>query len=136
MKKFYLNLLTTLMVAILSIGLMSCSSDDDNDFNFSNETLYGTWQITKVKTSETDPYTTWMLNTTTATFNSDGTYSGAGYFGNGSGKYTAKGNTITTYVSGNVYMIYTVLSLNNTTAELKISEPGSNEYIWIICSKK
>lgn len=37
MKKYYLSMLTVLMVAILSVGVISCSKDDDN-----NNPLVGT----------------------------------------------------------------------------------------------
>ena len=125
------------MGAIFSFGFSSCSSDDDdNDFNYPKESLYGTWKISEVKMSESSTYTSWPMKETTATFNSDGTYSGSGYFGNGSGTYSAKGNTITTYVSGNVYIVYTVLSLNGSTAELKMKSPISDEVLWIKCVKK
>jgi len=137
MKKYYLNMLTALMVAILSVGFASCSSDDDDDdFNYPKESLYGTWKMSEVKMSETGSYISWPMKATTATFNSDGTYSGSGYFGNGSGTYTAKGNTITTYVSGKVYIVYTVLSLSGSTAELKMTMPNSDEILWIKCVKK
>lgn len=137
MKKFYLNMMTALMVAVLSVGFASCSSDDDDDdFNYPKESLYGTWKMSEVKMSENDSYISWPMKTTTATFNSDGTYSGSGYFGNGSGTYTAKGNTITTYVSGQVYIVYNVLSLSGSTAELKMTMPGSDEIIWIKCVKR
>lgn len=136
MKKYFYNLMTLMMVAVLSVGVSSCSKDDDDDFNYSKESLYGTWKISQVKMSESGSYVSWPMKATTATFNSDGTYSGSGYFGNGSGTYTAKGNTITTYVSGNVYIVYTVLSLNGSTAELKMTKPGSDEVLWIKCVKR
>lgn len=136
MKKNCLNVMTTLMVAVLSVGFVSCSSDDDDDFNYSKEVLYGTWQMSDVKMSESGSYIKWPFQTTTATFKSDGTYSGSGYFGNGSGTYTAKGNSITTYVGGKVYMVYTVLSLTGSTSELKATLPNSNETIWIKCLKR
>lgn len=137
MKKYYLSMMTTLMVAILSVGFASCSKDDDaDDFNYPKETLYGTWKMSEVKMSETGSYVSWPMQATSATFNSDGTYSGRGYFGNGSGTYTAKGNTITTYVEGQVYLVYTVLSLTGSTAELKMTKPGSSETLWIKCVKR
>jgi len=137
MKKYYLNMMTALMVAILSVGFASCSSDDDDDdFNYPKESLYGTWKMSEVKMSENDSYISWPMKATTATFNSDGTYSGSGYFGNGSGTYTAKGNTITTYVSDKVYIVYTVLSLSGSTAELKMTMPNSDKTLWIKCVKR
>ena len=136
MEKYLFNLLAIILVAILIIVVPSCSKDDDgDDFNYPKENLYGTWKISEVKMSESGTYISWPMKTTTATFNSDGTYSGSGYFGNGSGTYVAKGNTITTYVNGNVYIVYTVLSLNGSTTELKMAQTGSDEYIWIKCVK-
>ncbi len=49
-KNYLLSLLTTMMVAMLSLGFTSCGSDDDDDDNATGvagiETLYGTWQQT------------------------------------------------------------------------------------------
>lgn len=137
MKKYLFNLLPIMLGAILSIGVYSCSKDDDgDDFNYPLESLYGTWKISQVKMSEFGTYISWPMRATTATFNNDGTYSGSGYFGNGTGTYTAKGNTITTYVNGKIYIVYTVISLNGNTAELKMPQPDSGDYIWIKCVKR
>lgn len=137
MKKYYLSMVATLMVAILSVGLVSCSKDDDNGgFNYPMEDLYGTWKMSQMKTSESGSYVSWPLTPTSATFYSNGNYSGKGYFGNGSGTYTAKGNTLTTFVEGQVYIVYTVLSLSGSTVELKMSYPGSSEVLWIKCVKQ
>ena len=43
MKKIYFNIMTTLMVTILSIGFISCNNDDDNG-NDSDFVLIGEWQ--------------------------------------------------------------------------------------------
>lgn len=129
--------MATLMAAVFSISITSCSKDDDdNDFNYPKESLYGTWKISQVKMSESGSYTNWPMKETIAKFNADGSYSGSGYFGDGSGTYTAKGNTITTYVNGKVYIVYTVLSLSGSTAELKMTMSGSDEALWIKCVKK
>lgn len=136
MKKNYLNMMIALFVAIVCVGFVSCSSDDDDDFDYSKEKLYGTWKMSEVKMSENGSYIAWPMKTTTATFNSDGTYSGSGYFGNGTGTYTAKGNKITTFVGGEVYIVYTILSLSGSTAELKMNMPGSTETLWIKCVKR
>ena len=45
MKKYYLNMMTALMVAILSFGFASCSSDDD-DNNGSSSKIVGVWYET------------------------------------------------------------------------------------------
>lgn len=131
MKKFlYLALLPLMM---LMMTLTSCSKDDDSPldgFDYPAETLYGTWKITKAAGL------TWRYETTTATFNSDGSYVGKGYFGNGSGTYTAKGKTISCYVSGKLYCTYEVNSLSETTVELKMTAPDSSTSLTLTCTKQ
>lgn len=60
------------------------------------------------------------------TFHSDGTYYGRGYFGNGAGTYKAFGNTIETYIDGEVYFTYHVNSMTGTEAELTMSRKGDS----------
>jgi len=132
MKKIlYLAFLPLMM---LMMTLTSCSKDDDSpldDFDYPAETLYGTWKITKVEGLD------WPYQTTTATFNSDGSYSGRGYFGDGTGTYAAKGKTISCYVSGKLYCVYEVQYLISTTAVLKMSsgESGSSS-LTLTCEKQ
>ena len=85
-----LFLLLTLVVA--TFAFVSCSNDDDD--NQYNSDIVGTWKITEVKTSQSGSYIAWPFKTTYASFKSDGTYYGSGYFGNGSGTWSIKGNTV------------------------------------------
>ena len=128
MKK-YLFLLLTLVVT--SFAFVSCSDDDDNQYN---SAIVGTWKITEVKTSQSGSYIGWPFETTYASFKSDGTYYGSGYFGTGSGKWSIKGNTINTYVGGELYVSYEIISVTSTTSELKMSVGG--HAIWIKCKKE
>ncbi|MFR8834971.1 hypothetical protein [Bacteroides nordii] len=118
----------------LSIVFTSCSKDDDEPkFNYDINTLIGTWEITEVDTG--DGYTIWILGATSATFNSDGSYVGKGYFGNGSGTYKAEGNTITCFVDGKEFLKYDVINLASNNCELKMYvEDGTS--IKIKCKKK
>lgn len=129
MKK-HLFLLLTLVVA--TVAFVSCSNDDDD--NQYNSDIVGTWKITEVKTSQSGSYIDWPFKTTYATFKSDGTYYGSGYFGNGSGTWSIKGNTVNTYVGGELYASYEIISVTSTTSELKMSMDG--ESIWIKCKKE
>ena len=54
------------------------------------------------------------------TFYEDGTFYGSGYLGNGSGTYKVSGKTITTYVSGKEYAVYTINSLSDNKADLTL----------------
>ena len=130
-------------VLLCAMALVGCSEDDEHQvFNYDLEMLYGTWRVTEIEQSDGsffDVTTTvgeMVFEPTYATFNEDGTYSGRGFFGNGSGTYKAVGNTIYTYVDGEEYMRYEVISLAGNKAHLKMKENGSSSSIEIICTKQ
>ena len=50
----------------------------------------------------------------------------SGYLGNGSGTYKVSSKTITTYVSGKEYAVYTVNSLNGNKAGLTLRMGGES----------
>lgn len=112
-----------ILLAMLSLCLTSCSKDDDDDFAYPMEQLYGKWKATELKVDgrwydvTKYPYTRFGMN---ITFYESGTFYGSGYLGNGSGTYKVNGKTITTYVSGKEYAVYTVNSLNSSKADLTL----------------
>lgn len=63
-KNLFMCMLTILMVAVMSVGFASCSSDDDASYNSTDEEavtlLQGTWDVEITETddegSETDNY--------------------------------------------------------------------------------
>lgn len=135
MKKF---LCMTLLLTAMFLTFSACSSDDD-DFDYPMDTLYGSWEGISINVNggwvniTEYPYTKFAFS---IRFNSDGTYSGRGYFGNGSGTYTAKGKTIITYVNGKEYLRYEVRSLSNNIAELSMTVDGSGETLEVKAKKK
>lgn len=136
MKKVFL--LSVLLIGFV-FAFTSCSKEDDPKFDYPMETLYGNWEGTGIYVDGDwiDP-TNWLYTkfAFSIKFNSDGTYSGKGYFGNGSGTYKAEGNVIYTYVDGKEYAKYTVKSLSNNKAELTMSMEGSNETLDLRVEKK
>ena len=131
MKK-YLFFLLTLVVA--SFAFISCSSDDDSDNGtYDKSQIVGTWDMTEVKLSQTGTYMDWPYRKTYASFKADGSYYGSGYFGTGSGTWSIKGNKLNTYVDGELYATYEILSANSTTAEMKMTL--GDDSIWIKCKK-
>lgn len=133
------SFLLSMMLIASIITFTSCSKDDAADFDYPMETLYGTWEGTGINVDGEwiDP-TNWLYTkfAFSIKFNSDGTYSGKGYFGNGSGTYNAESNMIYTYVDGKEYAKYTVKSLSNDKAELTMSVEGSNETLDLRVKKK
>lgn len=122
-----------LLMAILipAIAFTACG-DDDKDEPALND-IVGTWKLSQVSTDGGENYIAWPFKTTTATFKSDGTYSGSGYFGNGSGTWKQSGKTIITYVGGEEYMRYEVKELTASTCTLVMSQDGSS--MWVKCVK-
>lgn len=141
MKKF---LLTAIAIIGMVLAFSGCSKDDEpkNGFDYPLETLYGTWRITHVEQKDgsmfdvTTSVAEMAFKPTYATFNADGTYSGRGFFGNGSGTYKAKGKTISCFIDGTEYLKYDVLSLSGRQCELKMYESGSSSSIKIRCKKQ
>lgn len=139
MKKLLLSM--SLLLGMV-VALSGCKKDEPNTFDYPLETLYGTWRITHVEQKNgsmldvTTPLAENVFKPTYATFNSDGTYSGRGYFGNGSGTYKAQGKTITCYIGGSEYVKYDVLSLSGQECELKMMITGNNTSSKIRCKKQ
>lgn len=123
-----------LLLAIAALAFASCSSSDDDDdfgaddFYYDVETLYGTWGITHLNGVP------WLYETTSASFYPDGTYSGRGYFGNGSGTYKLSRKEITCYVDGKEYVKYYVQSITGNKCVLLMFFGGS-EYV-LYCERK
>lgn len=133
MKKLLL-----MMAAVAVMGFTGCSKDNDTpSFNYDLEVLCGTWDGIGINSNgewidiTKFPYTEFAF---TATFNTNGTYSGSGYFGNGSGTYTAVDDMIITYVEGEEYARYKIVSIEDNVAEMTMSV--GDKGIGIRCKKR
>ena len=111
-----------LLLATMMVFLPSCSKDNDEPEDIKTQ-MIGTWDATSVKFSDTDwvDITNYPSMALSITFNKDGSYSGRGALGNGSGTYTVSGRTIKTYVGGELYGTYYVNSVSGNKAELKLT---------------
>lgn len=136
MKKIF----ASLVLIVFTVTFSSCEKDS---FNYDLNSLYGKWRITHVDTGDgsgyfdiTTIYAEPIFGKTYATFNPDKTYYGSGYFGTGSGTYTAIDNTITTYIDGEEYYKYDVISFSGSQCELKMYRTGKVSTINIKCQKQ
>lgn len=109
----------------MGIVFSSCSKDDDMDlgnFDYPLAELFGTWKASTIHASgrwiAVSDYPRYNMS---ITFNKNGSFSGEGYLGNGSGTYKVSGKTITTYVDGKVYATYYVSSYNAGVADFTIT---------------
>lgn len=125
----------TLFLFTLCLALFSCSNDEPAKFNYDIKLLIGTWRVIKFGDINVTTYPgSAAFDPTYATFYSDGTYAGRGEFGNGSGTYTAVGNTITTYVNKQQYLKYDVIKLSKDTCDLTMSDSSGS--VNIRCKKE
>lgn len=115
------------LVVLLCGFFLFTACQKEPAFDYPMETLYGTWEGTDVKTSngwvniESSYYSDVQFS---ITFYEDGSYRGRGYFGNGTGTYTASGKTIVTYVDGKEYYRYDVISLVGNRGHLRMYHQG------------
>ena len=111
-----------LLLATMMVFLPSCSKDDDEPEDIKTQ-MIGTWDAASVEFSHPDwvDITNYPSMALSLTFNKDGSYSGRGALGNGSGTYTVSGRTIKTYVGGELYGTYYVNSISGNKAELKLT---------------
>lgn len=122
-----------LLLLVLPFVFGSCSSDDDED-NSIKDQIVGTWKLTHLDSGSGYIEVPSSMTQTYATFNQNGTYSGRGYLGNGTGTYNVSGKTIKCYVEGELYLTYEVLNVSSTIAELKMTDGDTT--IKIKCSKQ
>ncbi len=61
-KNYFWSMLTMMMVAMLSVAFVSCSSDDDDKENGSTNSIVGTWEMTNVQGYLEDKETGQRLN--------------------------------------------------------------------------
>lgn len=118
MKKFLLNLMTILMVAIISIGFASCNKDDEEDKKPNNEELtaiVGTW----VETGDSgiklylvllaNGHGSWEVEQNKGRIENDGEFT-----------YTYKDHVITiSYVDSNTIEKLHVIGLTDDTLTIK-----------------
>ena len=130
------------ILAMLSLCVTSCSKDDDVDlgtFDYPTDELFGTW---KASTIYVKGYFRWIIvednpqYNMSITFNPDGTFSGEGYLGNGSGTYKLYGKTITTYIDGKVYIVYTVNELSSRVANITLTMGKESIDMYVYKSSK
>ena len=113
-----------LLAAFFTLCVTSCSKDDDDNFAYPMEQLYGKWEAVELKVDgkwydvTKYPYTRFGMD---ITFYEGGRFYGSGYLGNGSGTFTVSGKTIKTYVNNELYITYSVNSLTASTAYLTLT---------------
>jgi uncharacterized protein YxeA len=135
MKKKMKKILSVLVIVLIAVA---CEKEEGSNFDYDINQVYGKWRVTHVKSEIGEDY----LDVTTSvveqyfeptyiTFNKNGSYSGSGFFGSGSGTFKAEGKSITTYIDGEIYLVYTVISFSNSNFEVIMSSPEEATTMYI-----
>ncbi|MEF9950171.1 MAG: lipocalin family protein [Mucinivorans sp.] len=120
MKSKILLILVLLCTTVFS----SCEQVEKSSFNYPMESLYGQWEGTHFQLDGTwiditqEPYTELAFS---IQFKADGSCVCRGTFGDNSGTYKVKGNTVTIYVMGQEYATYNMKSLTATQMEATVT---------------
>ncbi|MBJ2160481.1 MAG: hypothetical protein JFR39_00060 [Muribaculaceae bacterium] len=118
-KVFSLMLLLATMLTFTA-----CSSDDEPENSVTKDQLIGLWDATAVQFNNDGKWVDITNRPDLAlsiSFYEDGSYYGEGALGDGEGTYTLSGNTIKTYIDGELYGTYVVKSLVGDNAELTLT---------------
>ena len=108
------------LLAFLPMFVFTACSSDDDESDYDVQALISTSPSSRSAYGAGYEKLQGVSSVTTAIFNSDGTYSGHGLMGNGKGTYDFKGSKITCYVNGEVYITYTIISLQGENCELSV----------------
>jgi hypothetical protein len=136
MKKFLFTLFACVLV------LCSCSKDDDLSFNYDKSLLYGKWRVTEIEQNDgsyldvTSSIAEKVFKPTYMVIKENGTYDSWGEFGNGSGTYKAEGSKVYTFIDGEEYLYYDIVSLSDKKAHVYMREKESDSSIGLKLTKQ
>jgi len=115
------------LFAVATVLLSSCGKDDKKE----NESPYksaivGKWELTHFDGVDIGDI---FDEKTTITFGADGSYSGAGAFGDGSGYYTLSDNNIKTFINNELFITYDIISLKDNVVEATMKDDSGTATI-------
>ncbi len=148
MKKYF-NLAITLMVVVMSLTFVSCSSDDDEPSNGGSNpsALIGTWQEfyeMDLDASGNEVSDSWYVSGTDCDyvkFKSDGTFvwgwqEDEVYTMSGTYKYDSSKNTITLSLYGSPYARWDISSLDDEYLLVRIYDLQEGMYTYAVMFQK
>lgn len=137
-----MNKLQTLILMLLPIMAMLTGCEDKNEpedkISISLEQLVGIWDATDVQFNNDGKWINITNKSNLAMeiwFYDDNMFYGHGALGTGRGAYTLEGNTIKTYVGGQLYATYVVKWLLDDVAELSMTMDKQSMLIRVKKSK-
>src|SRR5690606_4017732 len=129
--QYYEIMKKQLLILFVSVAtLVGCGKDGEKEPESPyKSSIVGTWELTHFNGASVESMPEVFNQTTTITFGSNGSYSGKGVFGNGSGTYELSGSTARTYIDGELYHTYEIISLSGDVVVAKMTDSSSSATI-------
>ncbi len=124
------------LFALFCVLFSNCTKGERKEFDYPIETLFGTWDGVAIKVDSCGEWLD-MGDCSSAVlefgieFYEDESYYGFSSYGNSSGTYTAEGQRITTYVDGDEFLHYDIVSFSGDRAEVVMKQKGARSEIGI-----
>lgn len=118
------------VLAVATATILGCGKDGEiGPESPYKSSIVGTWELTHFNGISVASMPDVFTKTTTITFGNDGSYLGRGIFGDGSGTYVLTGSTVKTYIDGELYHTYEIISLSGNVVEAKMTDSSSTATI-------
>lgn len=133
-KKNFMFLMAAIMVAMLSVGFVSCGSDDDDGPSGSDlvTEAVGTWMCTSSTDSAMGYTFDGLMVGKEVTIKSNGTYTSTAETFGYSGTYSIKGNTITAKsADGDTFMVNVTINGDKMTWNGTSSGGTTFRYVFV-----
>ncbi len=123
-------------LALFCVLHSSCTKGIRKGFDYPLDSLYGTWDGVAIRIDSGGHWVDITKSSYTELefgidFYEDESYYGFSSYGNGFGTYTAEGLRITTYVDGEEFLYYDIVSFSGESAEVVMKQKGSKSVIGI-----
>lgn len=128
------RVLISFMVSLLTFGVFSCSSDDDDNVN--TNTIVGHWKGSNYQVYEDENLSTLIDEGSDATYDfkffDDGTCAYKGYHSNSSCDYKLLNKEIFIYYNGKYYDTYYIIEFSKSRMKLKYLNPNNRWLVLIL----
>ncbi len=118
-----------ILLLFVAIATMSACSKDEETTPKNENLIIGSWELTHFNDMAIKDFPDIFDETTIITFKKGGAYEGKGAFGNGSGTYEIKGDVVTTYIEGEKFHTFEIVTIDNQNVEAKMTDSSGTTTI-------
>lgn len=132
MKEFLKYFFVAILFAIsTACGKTGEGDEPASDYDLNREDIIGEWDIKQAKFDKDAIMTDWTLETTTFNFQENGFFEAKGYFGNGTGSFSIKGNSISTNINNQPFIDFVVNGIEDKLVDVVATIQASKQKVWM-----